>query len=113
MYQSIHANQDTCSCGTILEIVNPVAVVVSFFDTHEVIVVYGLQIGDCIPTRLMAGASFFLELVFDKSIRSNTMKEMYQIETTEVFETWVQALDKRTRIRMVSRLAKLATGLWG
>jgi putative addiction module killer protein len=38
---------------------------------------------------------------------------MYQIETTEIFETWVQALDKRTRIRMVSRLAKLATGLWG
>ena len=38
---------------------------------------------------------------------------MYQIETTELFETWVQELDKRTRIRMVSRLAKLATGLWG
>lgn len=38
---------------------------------------------------------------------------MYQIETTEVFDTWVQALDKRTRIRLVSRLAKLALGLWG
>jgi putative addiction module killer protein len=38
---------------------------------------------------------------------------MYQIETTEIFETWLLALDKRTRIRMVSRLAKLATGLWG
>jgi putative addiction module killer protein len=38
---------------------------------------------------------------------------MYQIETTEIFEEWLLALDKRTRIRMVSRLAKLATGLWG
>ncbi len=38
---------------------------------------------------------------------------MYQIETTAIFEAWLKALDKRTRIRMVSRLAKLATGLWG
>lgn len=38
---------------------------------------------------------------------------MYQIETTETFDAWLLALDKRTRIRMVSRLAKLATGLWG
>jgi putative addiction module killer protein len=38
---------------------------------------------------------------------------MYQMEPTETFETWVQSLDKRTRIRMDSRLAKLATGLWG
>ena len=52
-------------------------------------------------------------LPFDQSIRSNTIKAMYQVETTEIFDTWLQALDKRTRIRMVSRLAKLATGLWG
>lgn len=38
---------------------------------------------------------------------------MYQIETTDIFEIWLKALDKRTRIRMVSRLAKLSTGLWG
>ncbi len=41
------------------------------------------------------------------------MAATYQIETTETFEAWVQALDKRTRIRLVSRLAKPATGLWG
>jgi putative addiction module killer protein len=56
----------------------------------------------------MSGLAFI-----DKSIRSNTIAAMYQIETTEIFETWIQSLDKRTRIRMVSRLAKLATGLWG
>ena len=49
----------------------------------------------------------------DKSIRSKTMAATYQIETTETFEAWVQALYKRTRIRMVSRLAKPAKGLWG
>jgi putative addiction module killer protein len=38
---------------------------------------------------------------------------MYRIETTEIFDNWLHELDKRTRIRMVSRLAKLATGLWG
>ena len=38
---------------------------------------------------------------------------MFQIETTEEFDQWLAALDKRTRIRMVSRLAKLARGLWG
>ena len=38
---------------------------------------------------------------------------MYQIETTKIFETWVQALDKLTRTRMISRPTKLATGLWG
>jgi putative addiction module killer protein len=41
------------------------------------------------------------------------MTAMYRIETTEIFEAWLQALDKRTRIRMVSRLAKLSAGLWG
>jgi putative addiction module killer protein len=49
----------------------------------------------------------------DGSIRSNTIAAMYQIETTDIFEAWIQSLDKRTRIRIVSRLAKLATGLWG
>lgn len=38
---------------------------------------------------------------------------MFQIETTEEFDLWLAALDKRTRIRMVARLAKLARGLWG
>jgi putative addiction module killer protein len=38
---------------------------------------------------------------------------MYSIETTDEFDGWLLALDKRTRIRMVSRLAKLSTGLWG
>jgi putative addiction module killer protein len=40
-------------------------------------------------------------------------QRMFQIETTEEFDQWLAALDKRTRIRMVSRLAKLARGLWG
>jgi putative addiction module killer protein len=38
---------------------------------------------------------------------------MFQIETTEAFDTWLLALDKRTKIRLIARLTKLANGLWG
>ena len=38
---------------------------------------------------------------------------MFQIETTDEFDKWLAGLDKRVRIRLVSRLAKLARGLWG
>ncbi len=38
---------------------------------------------------------------------------MYQIETTEDFDVWLAGLDKRTAVRIASRLDKLALGLWG
>lgn len=38
---------------------------------------------------------------------------MYQIETTEEFDEWIEGLDKRSAIRIAARLDKLALGLWG
>lgn len=38
---------------------------------------------------------------------------MRQVETTEEFDAWHAALDRRTQVRIASRLAKLARGLWG
>ena len=38
---------------------------------------------------------------------------MFQIETTLEFDEWLEGLDKRTAIRLASRLDKLALGLWG
>ncbi len=38
---------------------------------------------------------------------------MFQVETTDEFDHWLLSLDKRVRIRMIARLAKLARGLWG
>ena len=38
---------------------------------------------------------------------------MLKIETTEEFDTWFAGLDKRTAVRIASRLDKLALGLWG
>jgi putative addiction module killer protein len=38
---------------------------------------------------------------------------MFEVHTTAEFDAWIEALDKRTRIRIVARLSRLSHGLWG
>ena len=38
---------------------------------------------------------------------------MLQVQTTEDFDAWHMALDKRSRARVAARLLKLGMGLWG
>lgn len=38
---------------------------------------------------------------------------MFRVQTTEEFDAWIESLDGRNRVRVASRLSKLARGLWG
>jgi putative addiction module killer protein len=52
-------------------------------------------------------------LVTAKSRITANPAGMFKVETTEEFDSWLEALNMRTRVRIASRLAKLARGLWG
>lgn len=47
------------------------------------------------------------------SVSERIQTSMYTVETTAVFDAWIDRLDAYTAARLTARITKLAAGLWG